>query len=409
MFRRLEPFHARERRAPTRVGVSRAVPGREHVVVATTPEAVEALRAVWATVPITDIDSDIDYFLTVVREATQVIRPHVVYLRTEDGRHLIAVARLENLPLPFRLGYRTLGSATLRAIVVTFGGFLGARSQLDETRMMSSLCGSLWNGEADALLMRNVAQDRTLKDVAMNAVPSACRTRGLPTSPRWIAAVPDKLDGFLQVRSTKTRKRFRREGRAIEETPGFELCRFREVGELERLCRDMETVAARAYQRGLGVGFGGSRMERALMAVGMARGWYRAWVLYLHARPVAFWTGFAYGETFFVGTPGFDPEHAALSVGNYTMLRMAEDLCADEAIRFLDFGHGDADYKAAYGHADRIESDVLLSAPRLKPMAVMLALSALSVVNRLGRRLVERSVFVRRLKNRWRRGMANAG
>jgi len=408
MFQLSEESIAGQRQTGKPGGSAHARRADERVTIARTSEAVEALRDVWIELAVTDIDSDIDYFLTVVRGADQVIRPHVIHLQSEDGRDLIAVARLENLPLPFRLGYTVVATVTLRAIVVTFGGVLGAEGREDEERVMGCLRRSLREGEADVLLMRNVASTSTLAEAAASSASRLCRTQGLPTTPRWIAAIPDTLDGFLQVRSLKTRQRFRREHRVLQEKfgEGLSLRRFHQAGELDLLCKDIETVAASTYQRGLGVGFAGTPMERALIALGLRRGWYSAWVLYLNGSPVAFWMGFAYRDTFTVVTPGFNPAYAKLSVGNYTMLRMVEDLCADGQIRFLDFGHGDADYKAAFGRAARVEGDILLAAPRLWPVLVVTALSALAVINNLGRSLVARSPWVRRLKTNWRRRMA---
>jgi len=78
------------------------------VVVARTVEEVEGLREAWETSRVSDIDSDIDYFLTVVRHAPGVLRPHVVLIRRPGQPALMAVARLERLHVPVSLGYRTV-------------------------------------------------------------------------------------------------------------------------------------------------------------------------------------------------------------------------------------------------------------------------------------------------------------
>jgi hypothetical protein len=178
----------------------------EKVTTATTLEEVEALRDVWNSLHVDDIDSDIDYYMTVVRHADQVIRPHVVHIRQDGGADLLAVARLENLPVPFRFGYRRLGSATLRAIVVTFGGILGARNKYEEEIVLRHLMKDLDKGVADLILMRNVDVDSTLYTTALAATGWAQRAHAQPVSRRWMAVIPDSMTRFLETRSAKTRK-----------------------------------------------------------------------------------------------------------------------------------------------------------------------------------------------------------
>lgn len=380
------------------------------VTVARTLDQVEALRAVWNSLPVTDIDSDIDYFMTVVRHATQVVSPYVVHIRRDDGADLMAVARLENLPVAFRFGYHVFGSATLRAIVVTFGGVLGAKSRNDEALVLKCLMSALDSGEASLLLMRNVDARSTLHAATAAAAGWARRTHAQPSSPRWISSIPDSLERFLETRSAKTRQTLRRHDRQLVAKYGDRLRlhvwdRPEHIGDI---CRTIESVAAKTYQRGLGVGFTGDPMQVALIELGLKQGWHRTWMLFLDERPIAFWTGFAYAGTFAIGTPGFDPEYTGDSVGRFTMMRMVEDLCADPEISQLDFGHGDAEYKSAFGRQAMIETDELLAARRPWPMLVVFAVSALSFANGQARRFVENSQWGRRLKTAWRQRLAKA-
>lgn len=387
-----------------------AVASRETVTVATSLEEVEALRAVWAALPVAEIDSDIDYYMTVVRHARQVIRPHVVHVRRDDGTDLIGVARLEDLSVAFRFGYRILGRVSLRAVVVTFGGMLGARSRQDETLLLKHLAVALDSGEADLLLMRNVDPGGSLHAVAAASAGWVRRAHAQPISSRWIAPVPDTLETFLASRSARTRQTLSRHDRQLRKHYGdrLRLRRLDRVEDRSDICSDIETVASKTYQRGLGVGFTGDPMHIALIDLGLRRGWHRTWMLYLDDKPVAFWTGYAYAGTFFDGTPGFDPEYTRDSIGRFTMLRMVEDLCADPAIERLDFGQGEAEYKAGFGRCDHMETDVMVAARRLWPVAVVLALSALSFVNGCTRRLIEGSAWGRRFKAGWRRRLARA-
>jgi len=379
------------------------------ITVARTPEDVERLRDIWNALRPTDIDSDIDYFLTVVRHADQVIRPHVVHIRHE-GLDLMAVARLETLRVTFRLGYHAFAGIGLRALVVSFAGILGARGPSDEELVLRHLCQSLRSGEADLLLMRNIDINSTLYMAAMAAMPWPNRAHALPSTRRWVARLPSTLHEFLADRSAKTRSTLRRQHRQLRERFGdrLRLRRFEHREEMDELCNDMEIVASKAYQRGLGVGFSGRPLELGLIDLCLKRGWHRTWMLYLDDWPIAFWTGTAYAGTFAIGTPGFDPDHSHASVGRYTMFRMIEDLCAEPSLSALDYGQGEADYKSAYGHCRRLESDVFLAASRPKAMLVLAVFSLLSAVNSQSRRLAERYAWARRLKASWRRSTARS-
>lgn len=375
------------------------------VTLATTREQMESLRPIWKALAPRDIDSDIDFFSTVVANAALVLNPTVMHLRSPEGRDLMAISRREILHIPFRFGYAKLGKAVVRAVVVTFDGILGAENPADEAVLMKELYGLLKRGEADFILMRNVQAEGTLFREATEAAGSAIRVLARPPSMRWVADIPSSLEDFLQRRSGKTRSTLRRKARQLEqEFANVRIRRFCRPEELGKMCADMESVAAASYQRRLGVGFDGAPMQVALIKRGLEMSRYSTWMLYLDGRPVAFWNGFAYRDTFFIGTPAFDHEYGKHSVGSYAMMHMIEDLCADPAITRLDFGHGEAEYKSAFGHADRLERDIYLAAARPFPVMLLAAVRANMLLENWIRQTAGKLEFTRRLKARWRKG-----
>lgn len=378
--------------------------------IATSLQEVAALRGVWSSFAITDIDSDIDYFMTVVANDHQVIEPHVLHIRRASERDLLVVARLQKLTLPLRLGYSVLGHVTVRALIVSFDGIMGSRNRADEDLAFDSLCQSLRQGRADIVLMRNVDVMGDRYAAALSSTTPLLRSPGQPASRRWVADIPSSFDEFLKVRSPKTRNKLRRYDRTLRRDfeNRIQLRVFTQPEEIDELCRDMQTIASCSYQGGLGVAFSNAPMERALIKLGLAKGWHRTWILYLDGRPVSFWTGMAYGETFLVGTPGFDPDFAKDSVGRFTMLRMIEDLCADPSISRLDFGEGEAEYKSAFGHETRLEREVLLISARPWPVLLMSAHSLVLIVNNRARKFVAQSKWARHLKALWRKSKAAA-
>lgn len=386
---------------------SRHVSGRQGAVsvqVATSLAEVATFRSLWGSFPIRDIDCDIDFFMTVIESAEEVIRPHVLHISRPASHDLLVVARLEKLTLPLRIGYTALGKVTLRALVISFDGILGSQGRVDEDLVFDCLHRYLVK-QADIILMRNVDVAGDRYSAAMASMTRLLRGTGQPPSRRWIADIPGSFDEFLANRSSKTRNTLRRHDRALR--TNFEnrlrLRRFERPEEIDELCRDMEIVASRSYQNGLGVAFSGSQIEMALISLGLRKGWHRTWILYLDGRPVSFWTGMAYGNTFFIGTPGFDPEFAKDSVGRFTMLRMIEDLCADPKISRLDFGQGEAEYKSAFGRCARLEREILLIAPRPVPLLLMSTHTVFALINNQVRKLAARSQWARHIKRLWRR------
>jgi hypothetical protein len=378
------------------------------VSVATTLAEVEALRNTWNSFSVTDIDSDIDYFLSVVSHGDQQTEPHVLHIRRVAGHDLLVVARRQILKLPLRLGYSVLGTISLRALIISFDGILGSTCRADEDLVFRCLREIQKEGRVDLVLMRNIDVHGDRYAAAKVSTAWFLRGRGHPATRRWVADIPDTFEKFLENRSPKTRKKLRWQDRALQKAygDGLQMRVFNRPEEMEDLCHDMQTVAARSYQGGLGVAFAKTPAELALMRLGLAKGWHRTWILYLNGRPVSFWKGFAYGDTFFVRTPGFDPNFVKDSVGRYAMLRMVEDLCADSTITRLDFGQGEAEYKSSFSRDVRLESEIMLTSAQPLAMLLMTTYSAFSGVNYQARELAAKSRWIHDLKMLWRRSKA---
>jgi CelD/BcsL family acetyltransferase involved in cellulose biosynthesis len=381
------------------------LPDETTVRVATSFDEIEALRLVWSAMPVRNIDSQIDYYLAVARNAEQVIGPCVVQIRRAGRPDMLVVARLENLPVRLKLGYSTLATVKVRAIVVNFEGVLGASGSDDETLAMETLRDLLDEKLADVILLRNVDPESTLREAAIAGVARTRLGRRSSSDRLWMTQLPETFEAFLQLRSSKSRSSFRREDRLLLDHHGdqLRLCRYSQLDEFDTICSDMARVSARTYQGRLGAGFANTPMERALVRLGLSRGTYRCWMLYVGERPIAFWAGMAHGDVFYPTTPGFDPEFGRHSIGRYTMFRMIEDLCAWDGIRRIDFGRGDAQYKSEYAVPVSQACDVWISAKRPFPMMVIGAHSLAGAMNARAKRFAQNSTLTRDLKSRWRK------
>ena len=144
--------------------------------------------------------------------------------------------------------------------------------------------------------------------------------------PRRRLQLPESFDAFLAGRSRKTRFGVRYDAKKLIEAYGDQLSLVVLDGpdDAERLIRDLEVVAASAYQRALGGGFDAAGDQRALAALALARGWWRAYVLNIADRPVAYWLCSTYRDTMLLRTTGYDPAYRKHRVGIYLLMRVIE-------------------------------------------------------------------------------------
>jgi CelD/BcsL family acetyltransferase involved in cellulose biosynthesis len=279
----------------------------------------------------------------------------------------LLIGRLEDVELPARFGYATLFRPTLRCLTVVSGGLAGP----DEAApaLMASALGALKAKEADAVLLHRIAIGSPLHRAALEQSPRRSVHRPLVTTPHWVADLPDSFDAFLRSKPKKLRDDLRRYGRRLDRTFGDRAairC-VRDPAELETLLTDLESIAARSYQRGLDAGFSAAD-DRPLVELGLRRGWLRAWVLSIDGIPVAFELGTLRNGTFLVWAKAYDPAFAEHHIGKVVQMRMIEDLCEDPEATALDFGFGDADYKRRLATRSWDEADVLIygSTPRAR-------------------------------------------
>ncbi len=269
---------------------------------------LEALRQPWSELQGRQVTTDPDVFPIVVDADERAIRPYALLLEREGSPTALVLARVEELELTTRIGYRPVYTPKVRALTVVYGGVLGELDERDAALLLGELRGELAAVGADLLRLRGLEVGSPLHAAATSARPRALRERNTRHTAHWELDVPDSYDAFLQSLSKSTRDGAKRYAKKLEKEYGDRLALeiFRDARDSERVFDDLQRVAARTYQHGLGVAFGQTEAQRRLTLELMERDWFRAYVLYLDADPVAFWHGYAYRGTFATGVPGFD-------------------------------------------------------------------------------------------------------
>ena len=275
--------------------------------IARTPAEMQSLRQAWTEFAWPRVDADLEFLATLIETLPVGTRPHVAVIDRDGEPTAMLVGRIEDTRLAVAFGYRIVFRPWVRILTVAHGGFGGGESE--PAAIMDEVLRLLRDGEADVALLPGLREGSSLLVEARSRPQFFARDRGLSLRMHRRLDLPGTYEEFLRSRSKSTRESIKRYSRKLERDLGQKLRMrvFSETRDIDEMFAATETVAAKTYQRGLGVALADNDQARRLVRLGLERGWFRTWVLYVDEEPVAFWPGWTYGGTFYVGTPGYDP------------------------------------------------------------------------------------------------------
>jgi Acetyltransferase (GNAT) domain len=385
--------------------------GKIEVRVARSIPEVEALRVPWVRW-LGHRDSDIDFYLMILQAYPEIVRPHVIALYRDGKPDAILVGRLDKRQLTFDVGYFHGVRPWARCLTFVYDALHGNASP-ENTQILLQEVMTCLKDEADVAVLEFVPLRSPLYNQALSLPNFLSRDTLPPTQEHDIFVVPDSVDDVYRHMSSVRRRTVRAVNRKIESRAAGEpkiVC-YQHESELDRLFHDVEEIARKTYQRGLGAGFADRPDVRMRLAFGARKGWLRAHVLYLDGRPAAFWIIMLYGETAVGEYTGYDREFGKFSPGMFLLMHIIEGYCNrahGEIVKEMDFGYGHADYKAALCGKSWLEARVYLFSPTLKGFALKSLRTATRILDGAGRKLLASANLFPRLKRVWRNRLAHA-
>lgn len=383
---------------------------RVEIRTARSVQEVEFLREAWVAWG-GHRDSDIDFVLMIIASYPEALRPHVIGLYRDGKPDAILIGRLEQKPLAFRVGYLNFFRKRVRCLTFVYGALRGNASPENAKLFVSEIMNSLKHREADVALLEFVPIESPLYHSALTAPGFFSRDTSPLLQAHDVMLVPNSIEEVYRRMSSDRRIELRRRIRKLESHAAGKqriVC-YRFAREMDDLFRDIEHIAKKTYQRGLGAGFSDTDVVRQRLGLAARLGWLRANVLYLGDRPIAFWVGMLYGQTFVSEYMGYDPEFRRLSPGMVLIMRVIEGFCAranGDNVRELDFGLGHAEYKAALCSKNWREGSVFIFSPSVTGVLLKVLRTVAQQVDRSARAVLARTAFSPRLKRLWRDGLS---
>jgi Acetyltransferase (GNAT) domain len=368
--------------------------------------AIQNARNLWTHWPGTR-DSDIDFFLYIAGVRPEVLQPYVLVSNRNGVPDAIMIGRLEERKASTRFGYFTIHSPNLRVLNFVYGALRGNADAENTDALLAYVLGMLKRGEIDLAVFEHLPVDSYLYE-AVSSKPGTLE-RGFPAEHRThrCLELPESSEALYKLLPPKHRQVYRGKGRKIVKDFNGDVhikC-YREVSELDQMFRDVEKIASKTYQRGLGFGFRDTPEMRGRCELAASRGWLRVHILYVAGKPSAYWNASAYCGTLWGDHIGFDPELGRYSPGMYLSLTVIGDLCdhkQDHGITQINFGPGDAEYKTILSNISFQEGMIQLYGHTWRGFSTKLLFTPIVLADRLAKRVLSNNKWLARAKRVWR-------
>lgn len=348
---------------------------------------------------------ELDFYLTILRARGPNVRPFVIAMTDDDNVAAILVARLEKAPREMRFGYRTFTCGHLRRLIVPHGGLIGNWNREMYQLAAETLSASLSKHEADVLELAGLPIASPLRSAIRGARPRFGISVYGPIQEHWTMTLPQAGQDPVSRLGKRARANTARERRVFERdfANQFEFRRFVAQSEVPELVEACEAVACTTYHRRLGFGFFGNDEMRSRLMLEAKRDRLRAYVLYIHHKPAAFWTCTLSGPNLSLDYTAFSPEYRNYDVGKITFLYLLEDIRDNTAAHTADFGSGEGFLKRVFGDAVEQESSLYVFSNAFHNVAWALAVRACTAIDRSARRLLRATGQIDKIKRIWRR------
>jgi hypothetical protein len=366
---------------------------------------VQKLRPLWDAWN-SHPNSDFELFHIVLRERKEIITPYLLIAYNEHVPIAMLAGRLELSTVAIKFGYFNVFSPKVRVVTLPYGGFLGDQADDVSKVFVSELMSALRRRVADAVCFEPLDTGSAFYLYAKLLPKGLQRDRSQTERHHWAMTLYSNSCELYDAMSPKGRKNLKWQAKRLRKAFRDNI-RIRDsvsVESLEDVVRDIEGIARKTYQRGIGVGFSSSPETVARLKMECQRGRLRVYVLYIENSPAAFWLGTISKDTLHSDFMGYDPDFAKYSPGMYLITEVIAALCdaSDQRVTRIDFGQGDAQYKALFGTFCTTEAAVRILAPTCRGMFISVIQTVVGQAEHAARRLLGQVDALGRIKTWWR-------
>lgn len=368
-------------------------------------EEIESIRDLWKS-KCTHPHADPDFFQLFLRTSPKVESSYVLCVENGSEVTALLIGRVEKMKLDVHLGYARLPQPTVRALVFIYGGLLGSPSPEECKCMVEAVDQALKAGIADIAFFNHLRTDSNLYRLLIQHPGFCQRDRFADEAVHRSITIPNGTETLWKQFPYKARGKFKWNKKTFlsAHKDDYAIEYYSKPSDLETMVQKVEVVAEKTYQRSLGVGFGASPAELERLRFKAENGWLQVYILTVNGAPAAFFCGTLYDGILHADHMGFDPALRTTSPGIFLTLSVVEKFCelqGENRVQAIDFGLGDARYKADLCNVSWNDASLCLFAPTWRGLALNAYRTPVKMIDRAARKIFNPQLQ-QKIKTNWR-------
>lgn len=368
-------------------------------------EQMDSLRKFWEESQFHPA-ADYEFFSLIVQERYNIVSTCVLLLLQNNEPVALLAGRIEKTQIPIRFGYLKVLKIPVRQVVFIAGGFMGERTEANWKRFLCFVKDLLRIGRLDLAVFEQLKVGSSEHEALSQVFKGTQKGLSFGESMHWQFKIPKTWDAFMKTRSKKHRYWLKRLPKVLDREYGEEwkIKTYTQEHEVRDFIFQADLVAAKTYQRALGVGFRNNIETLRRIDLDASRGRLKGYVLSIKNEPKAFWYCFSYNGTIYSAATGYDPNFRTYELGTILLMKIFQDNCGTES-DVIDFGEGDADYKRRFGSLFFNETTCYLLSRSVRGWYLYFLLKLMLSGTNIAKNVLGRFDSLRSLKTNWRRKM----
>lgn len=369
-------------------------------------DEIEEIRPIWEKMQ-WHPNADIDFYLTIIQSRPNILQPYIMVLFVNDKPKAMMIGRIEKNKFPIiKFGYKTLYQPQLRSLTIIYGGLLGDCSYVEKEIFISELWKSLKNGNVDIAHLAFTKVNCDLNKLVKTKIGFFFRDYVILPNIHRKMILPDTIDAFYN----KMKRKHRNLPKLLEKNyPGkisFKVFQIKD--QIDIICKEIETISTKSYQRGLNVGFKDNIEYRQRLTLWANKGALRVYILYIKDISCAYWIGTIYGKTFHLNDGAYDPYYKKYSPGTYIFFKLIEDLCQNNNVKEMDFGFGEAHYKKRFSTHEWFEENIYIFSPTIRGVYLNLIRGLFNLFSIYAENILKSLHLKDKVKKIWRKKLTKS-